>query len=87
MTRLPAQLEDVSCYPYITQELLNRGHKPDDIRKILGGNLLTPRGAEKAATEKKGQTRLTVYLRPSPFCEKDTASQSENPLPSRERAG
>ncbi len=40
VTKLPAQLEDVSTYPYITQELLNRGYKPDDIRKILGGNLL-----------------------------------------------
>ena len=40
VTKLPAQLEDVSCYPYITQELLNRGYTPDDIRKILGGNLL-----------------------------------------------
>jgi membrane dipeptidase len=36
----PKQLEDVSCYPYITQELLNRGHSPDAIRKILGGNVL-----------------------------------------------
>jgi membrane dipeptidase len=38
--RTPAQLEDVSCYPYITQELLNRGYQKDDIVKILGGNLL-----------------------------------------------
>jgi len=30
----------VSCYPYITQELLNRGYKKDDILKILGGNIL-----------------------------------------------
>ncbi|HZZ78250.1 MAG TPA: dipeptidase, partial [Gemmataceae bacterium] len=36
----PKQLEDVSCYPYITQELLNRGHAPAAIRKILGGNAL-----------------------------------------------
>jgi membrane dipeptidase len=37
---VPKQLEDVSCYPYITQELLNRGYSKDDIIKILGGNLL-----------------------------------------------
>jgi membrane dipeptidase len=37
---VPKQLEDVSCYPYITQELLNRGHSKEDILKILGGNLL-----------------------------------------------
>jgi membrane dipeptidase len=37
---VPRQLEDVSCYPYLTQELLNRGHTREDIHKILGGNLL-----------------------------------------------
>ena len=37
---VPKQLEDVSCYPYITQELLNRGYEKEDIVKILGGNLL-----------------------------------------------
>jgi membrane dipeptidase len=36
----PHQLEDVSCYPYITQELLNRGYKKEDIFKVLGGNVL-----------------------------------------------
>jgi membrane dipeptidase len=46
---VPKQLEDVSCYPYITQELLNRGYKKDGIVKILGGNLLRVfREAEKA---------------------------------------
>jgi membrane dipeptidase len=40
ITRVPKQLEDVSCYPYITQELLNRGHSPEQIRKVLGANLL-----------------------------------------------
>ena len=37
---VPRQLEDVSCYPYITQELLNRGHGREAIHKILGGNVL-----------------------------------------------
>jgi membrane dipeptidase len=46
----PLQLEDVSCYPYITQELLNRGYQEADIRKILGGNSLRAlREAEQAA--------------------------------------
>jgi membrane dipeptidase len=46
----PVQLEDVSCYPYITQELLNRGYKKEQILKVLGGNLLRVfREAEKAA--------------------------------------
>jgi membrane dipeptidase len=38
--RLPIGLEDVSTYPRITQELLNRGHKREAIHKILGGNIL-----------------------------------------------
>jgi membrane dipeptidase len=47
---VPNQLEDVSCYPYITQELVNRGHTKVEIRKILGGNLLRVlRGAEEVA--------------------------------------
>jgi membrane dipeptidase len=40
ISAVPKQLEDVSCYPYITQELLNRGHNKEEILKILGGNLL-----------------------------------------------
>jgi membrane dipeptidase len=51
ISRLPTQLEDVSCYPNITQELLNRGYKATDIKKILGGNLMRAfRAAEKAAS-------------------------------------
>ena len=51
---VPKQLEDVSCYPYLTQELLNRGHKKVDILKILGGNLLRVlRRAEEVAKESK----------------------------------
>jgi membrane dipeptidase len=47
----PHQLEDVSCYPYITQELVNRGHSRADIHKILGGNTLRAlRAAKKIAT-------------------------------------
>jgi membrane dipeptidase len=36
----PEGLEDVSKYPYITQELLNRGYNKDQILKVLGQNLL-----------------------------------------------
>ena len=37
---LPQQLEDVSTYPVITQALLDRGYSEQDIRKILGGNMI-----------------------------------------------
>jgi membrane dipeptidase len=47
---VPRQLEDVSTYPYITQELLNRGHSREEIHKILGGNALRVlRAAEAVA--------------------------------------
>ena len=33
-------LEDVSTYPALTAELIKRGYKDDDIKKILGLNVL-----------------------------------------------
>ncbi|HEX3771261.1 MAG TPA: dipeptidase [Polyangiaceae bacterium] len=36
----PAGLDDVSHFPFITEELARRGFTPDDIRKILGENVL-----------------------------------------------
>jgi len=36
----PEGLEDVSCYPRITEELLRRGWAEADIRKVLGENAL-----------------------------------------------
>jgi len=46
----PKQLEDVSTYPYITQELLNRGYSREAIHKVLGGNVLrVMRAAEAVA--------------------------------------
>lgn len=38
--RTPNQLENVATYPNLTQALLDRGYKKDDILKILGGNVL-----------------------------------------------
>ncbi len=37
---MPEGLKDVSGYPNITRELLERGYAEQDIHKILGGNLL-----------------------------------------------
>ena len=36
----PEQMPDVSGFPYVTQELLNRGYSTEGIGKILGGNFL-----------------------------------------------
>ncbi|MFM7242832.1 MAG: dipeptidase [Planctomycetaceae bacterium] len=40
VTLLPRQLEDVSAYPAITQELLNRGYRPDQVDSIMSRNVL-----------------------------------------------
>jgi len=37
---IPLEIKDASGLPAITQELLNRGYKDKDIKKILGGNFL-----------------------------------------------
>lgn len=48
--RLPEQLESVATYPRITHLLLQRGYSPEDIHKILGGNVLRAlRTAEQIA--------------------------------------
>ena len=36
----PVGLDDVSCYPRLTEELLRRGYSEADVHKILGGNVL-----------------------------------------------
>ncbi|MCA9175541.1 MAG: membrane dipeptidase [Planctomycetales bacterium] len=52
VTSLPSQLEDVSTYPLITQELLNRGYQDDEIRKVLSENMLRVlRDVERVAQE------------------------------------
>jgi membrane dipeptidase len=50
ITSVPAGLEDVSTYPALTAELLRRGYTDDDVRKILGRNILrVMRAAETVA--------------------------------------
>ena len=52
ITSVPEGLEDVSKYPMLTAELLRRGYKDDDIKKILGLNILrVMRAAEKVAAK------------------------------------
>jgi membrane dipeptidase len=49
-SQVPVGLEDVSCYPAITEELLRRGWQESDIRAVLGGNALRAlREAEELA--------------------------------------
>lgn len=49
---VPRQLEDVSTYPVITQELLNRGFTAGQVHQLMSGNLLrVMRRAEEVARE------------------------------------
>jgi membrane dipeptidase len=40
ITSVPKGLEDVSTYPALTAELLRRGYTDDDVKRVLGLNLL-----------------------------------------------
>ena len=40
VSNVPEGLSDVSQYPGLVAELLRRGHSEDDVRKILGENIL-----------------------------------------------
>jgi membrane dipeptidase len=49
---LPEGMRDVRDLPEITYALLERGYSEDDVRKILGGNILRVLGdAERVARE------------------------------------
>jgi membrane dipeptidase len=40
VTSLPTGMEDVSRFPNLTAELLRRGYSEQDVRKVLGGNII-----------------------------------------------
>ncbi len=61
ITDTPVGMEDVSCYPRLTEELLTRGYSDADIRKILGGNVIRAlREAGKVAEELRKTTSPEV---------------------------
>ncbi|MBP1661496.1 MAG: rane dipeptidase, partial [Candidatus Aminicenantes bacterium] len=49
----PAGLENIGLLPNVTKELVRRGYKPEDIRKILGANFLRVFQAVAAAAAAK----------------------------------
>ncbi len=58
ISTVPRQLDDVSCYPFITQGLLDRAYSESDIRKILGQNVLRVlRQAEAVSAEMAKESR------------------------------
>jgi membrane dipeptidase len=44
----PKLMDDVTTYPLITKALLENGHSEEDVRKILGGNILRVMKANEA---------------------------------------
>jgi membrane dipeptidase len=54
---LPVGLEDVSTYPAITAELLRRGWKEPQLRKLLGGNVLRVLREAEAVAADGGRAR------------------------------
>jgi membrane dipeptidase len=61
ITSWPVGLEDVSCYPRLTEELLRRGYSDSDVHKILGGNVLRAfREAGKVAAQLRRTSKPEV---------------------------
>lgn len=57
ITQVVAGLEDVSKYPDLTAELLKRGYADDDVKKILGLNVLRVMKQAEAVAAKLQKTR------------------------------
>ena len=64
ITSVVEGLEDVSKYPDLTAELLSRGYKDEEVKKVLGLNVLRAwRGAEQAAArlqKTRGPSTVTI---------------------------
>ena len=66
----PVGLEDVSTFPDLVAELVRRGYPDEDIRKILGGNLLRALDrAEVVAAQMQAEAGPLVGTLPSPYGE------------------
>jgi membrane dipeptidase len=56
ITEVVQGLEDVSTYPALTAELLHRGYSDDDVKKVIGLNVLRAmRQAERVSAELRQQ--------------------------------
>ncbi len=68
---LPVGLEDVSCYPNLVVELLQRGYSDEDVKNILGLNVLRAmREVEGVAAELQATTDPSV-AHPADFDQDD----------------
>jgi len=63
ITAVPLGMEDVSTYPVLTAELLRRGYSEDDVRKILGLNVLrVMRQVEKVSKKLQSERGPSTVL-------------------------
>jgi membrane dipeptidase len=63
ITTVVEGLENVSTYPALTAELLRRGYKDDEIKKILGQNILrVMRAAEKVSAKLQKERAPSAML-------------------------
>jgi membrane dipeptidase len=63
ITTVPEGLEDVSKFPALTAELLRRGYKDDEVKKILGLNVLrVMREAEKVSKKLQAERGPSAML-------------------------
>jgi membrane dipeptidase len=63
ITSVVEGLENVSTYPALTAELLRRGYKDDEIKKLLGGNILrVMREAEKVSARLQKERAASTLL-------------------------
>ena len=63
ITAVPLGMEDVSTYPVLTAELLRRGYSDDDVRKILGLNVLrVMRQVEKVSRKLQSERGPSTVL-------------------------
>jgi membrane dipeptidase len=71
----PQGLEDVSHMPFITRELVKRGFSPDDVRKILGENVLRVLEANERGAKVAGAAPSSYFATP----DASSASSSTSP--------
>jgi membrane dipeptidase len=57
ITSVPQGLEDVSTYPVLTAELLRRGYSDEDVKKVLGLNILRVMKAAEGVSAKLRKQR------------------------------
>jgi membrane dipeptidase len=65
-TDLPIGLENVSRYPYLIAELVRRNYTPEQITKVMGGNIRRVlQEVENVANSLKSEMPLETVIYPS----------------------